>query len=231
MRNLVSRTPQRAKGFSLVEVVLAIGIFLVTVLALVGLLGPTLQSVDKVAKTDEVSSVVNSVNAFLQGSSVIAPNGSRFDVIYNAVAADHYATVFVFREYISALETKVQLSVGFDQNETVAGASVIDPLAEVTDFTNAAGPIYRVVLTPSSVIPTPTLDPDQYRSEVRNTSTGTYELNAVLEDYLEGYFAMEVRIYVESPPAPTDTTYNEAKNLTDLVDFEPIFTYNTAIVR
>ena len=43
-------------GFSLIEVVLAIGIFLVTVLALVGLLGPTLQSVDEVEKTDEVSS-------------------------------------------------------------------------------------------------------------------------------------------------------------------------------
>lgn len=218
-------------GFSLIEVVLAIGIFLVTVLALVGLLGPTLQSVDKVAKTDEVSSVVNTVNAFLQGSSEIAPSGSRFDVIYNAVAAGNYATVFVFREYTSATATDVQLSVGFDQNETVAGASVIDPLAEVTDFTNAAGPIYRVVLTPSSVIPTPTGELEKYRSQARNATTGTYQLNAALVDYLEGYFAMEVRIYVESPPAPADTSYSEAKNLTDLVDVEPIFTYNTAIVR
>jgi len=64
----------RRGGFSLIEVVLAIGIFLVTVLALVGLLGPTLQSVDEVEKTDEISSVVNTVNAFLQSSPNIAPN-------------------------------------------------------------------------------------------------------------------------------------------------------------
>ncbi len=71
-------------GFSLIEVVLAIGIFLVTVLALVGLLGPTLQSVDEVEKTDEIASVVNTVNAFLQSSPDIAVGSqSKFETIYN----------------------------------------------------------------------------------------------------------------------------------------------------
>ena len=68
--------------------VLAIGIFLVTVLALVGLLGPTLQSVDEVEKTDEVSSIVNTMNAFLQNSPEIAPGASRFNAIYNCESAD-----------------------------------------------------------------------------------------------------------------------------------------------
>ena len=71
----LSQCPASARskyGFSLIEVVLAIGIFLVTVLALVGLLGPTLQSVDEVEKTDEIASVVNTVNAFLQSSPDIA---------------------------------------------------------------------------------------------------------------------------------------------------------------
>ena len=39
----------RDKGFSLIEVVLAIGIFLVTVLVLVGMLGPTLESVEELS--------------------------------------------------------------------------------------------------------------------------------------------------------------------------------------
>ena len=74
-------------GFSLIEVVLAIGIFLVTVLALVGLLGPTLQSVDEVEKTDEIASVVNTVNAFLQSSPDIAVDSqSKFETIYDAIS-------------------------------------------------------------------------------------------------------------------------------------------------
>ena len=84
MKQLPSCHVTSQKGFSLIEVVLAIGIFLVTVLALVGLLGPTLQSVDEVEKTDEVSSIVNTMNAFLQNSPEIAPGASRFNAIYNA---------------------------------------------------------------------------------------------------------------------------------------------------
>ncbi len=75
--------------------VLAIGIFLVTVLALVGLLGPTLQSVDEVEKTDEVSSIVNTINAFLQNSPEIAPGASRFNAIYNACAIERFCGDFL----------------------------------------------------------------------------------------------------------------------------------------
>ena len=101
----------RGAGFSLIEVVLAIGIFLVTVLALVGLLGPTLQSVDEVEKTDEVSSIVNTINAFLQNSQDIAPGASKFDAIYTAVSQD-YATILVFRAYDA--NDVISLKIGFN---------------------------------------------------------------------------------------------------------------------
>ena len=81
-------------GFSLIEVGLAIGIFLVTVLALVGLLGPTLQSVDEVEKTDEIASVVNTVNAFLQSSPDIAVGSqSKFETIYKELSTDGYLSL------------------------------------------------------------------------------------------------------------------------------------------
>ena len=99
MKQLPSCHVTSQKGFSLIEVVLAIGIFLVTVLALVGLLGPTLQSVDEVEKTDEVSSIVNTLNAFLQSSPDIALVSSKFDSIYNAVADGGEATVYIYRWY------------------------------------------------------------------------------------------------------------------------------------
>lgn len=223
-------------GFSLIEVVLAIGIFLVTVLALVGLLGPTLQSVDEVEKTDEIASVVNTVNAFLQSSPDIAPNASKFDAVYSAVRDDNYATVFVFRQYFdeatgntSATATDVRLNVGFSGTDTP-----VDAGARITDFSNTAGPIYRVVLTVSSVVPENGVDFDgndvNYRSANRDRTTNVYDLNAILGNYSEGYFAMEVRIFAEDAPPPGQN-FDDTKDLVELADAEPLFTYNTAIVR
>ena len=208
----------RPYGFSLIEVVLAIGIFLVTVLALVGLLGPTLQSVDEVEKTDEVSSIVNTVNAFLQSSpNIAAGTDSKFATIYNAVGTGQCATLFVFRAYTASDD--IVLKIGFDSADSVGANATI----QTGDFSNAAGPIYRVVLSPSSVLPAAT------RSPSRNGS-GVYTLTDVIGNYLEGSFAMEVRIFAEEPPGPSQTFAN-ATNLGALNTQEPIFTYNTAIVR
>ncbi len=228
----LSQCPASARsefGFSLIEVVLAIGIFLVTVLALVGLLGPTLQSVDEVEKTDEIASVVNTVNAFLQSSPDIAPNASKFNAIYNAISSnsDNAATIFVYRYYndqISPDKETIALEVGFAPGEPVdAWAKVNQSATNPANFADAAGPIYRVVLTASSVTPA------ALRSLSRNDD-GIYTLTAGVSNYPEGYLAMEVRIYSEDPPGPSDN-FNTATNLAALRDIEPLFTYNTAIVR
>lgn len=209
-------------GFSLIEVVLAIGIFLVTVLALVGLLGPTLRSVDEVEKMDEIQSVVNTVNAFLQHSQDIATaTVSKFDAVYNAVDSADHATLFVFRRYTSASGTDVELVVGF-LGETNAAL-------EPGDFANAAGPVFRVVLTASSVTP-----PDHLDTTVRNAN-GIFTLSSSLTAYDEGYLALEVRIF----DLDEDTTgaagssggLPDVSNLSELNQIEPLFTYNTAIVR
>ena len=218
MKQLRSCHVTSQKGFSLIEVVLAIGIFLVTVLALVGLLGPTLQSVDEVEKTDEVSSIVNTINAFLQNSPEIAPGASRFNAIYNAVSQDS-ATLLVFRAYDA--NDVISLKVGF-VGETDQLARVSD--SDVTDGSEvfAAGTIYRAVLTPSSV------NPVDERADAGVNSYPRYKMSE--EDpsaYPEGSFAMEVRIFAEEP----SLTFDDASVLDDLQLKEPIFTYNTAIVR
>lgn len=206
------------KGFSLIEVVLAIGIFLVTVLALVGLLGPTLRSIDEVEKTDEVASIVNTINAFLQNSYDIAPGASKFDAIYNAVSQDH-ATLLVFRAYDA--NDMISLKIGFVA-ETNAAAQV--SVADIYSGSNmlAAGTIYRAVLTPSSVNPT---------AEMTDAGVGNfprYKMKASTPAaYPEGSFAMEVRIFAEDP----SLNFNVVSNLNTLSTEEPIFTYNTAIVR
>ena len=229
-------------GFSLIEVVLAIGIFLVTILALVGLLGPTLTSVNDVESTDEVISVVNTVNAFLQNSPAIAATGSsKFDTIFNAIAgdADDQITLFVFKTYVSDTNDNIILNVGFREGEVTVGNATSAEIANA-DFDNAAGTIYRVVLTPSSVIPETGTDFNgnsvDYRQANRGASTNTYALApADVTTYYEGYFAMEVRIFAEDPgpafdPASPDLNSTEPY-LEQLADLEPLFTYNTAIVR
>ena len=209
-------------GFSLIEVVLAIGIFLVTVLALVGLLGPTLQSVDEVEKTDEIASVVNTVNAFLQSSPDIAVSGqSKFETIYKELNTDGFITAFVFRAYDN--NDDVSLVVGFgDKFEVGDEDKARVTAADISTNSNviAAGPVYRVFLTASSVTP------EDHRTGSRD-GNGVYYLNKNLLEYPEGYLAMEVRIFAEEP----GPTFNYNKLLRDVADIEPLFTYSTAVVR
>ena len=209
-------------GFSLIEVVLAIGIFLVTVLALVGLLGPTLQSVDEVEKTDEIASVVSTINTFLQSSPDIAVGGqSKFETIYKELNTDGFITAFVFRAYDN--NNDVSLVVGFDEKFEVGEVDKARVLAsDIRTDTDvfAAGPVYRVFLTASSVTP------EDYRTATRD-GNGVFYLNSNFLDYPEGYLAMEVRIFAEDP----SPTFKYNKLLQDVADVRPLFTYNTAIVR
>lgn len=209
-------TRLRGEGFSLIEVIMAMGIFLVTVLALVGLLGPTLKSVDEIEKTDEVASIVNTINAFLQNSPDIAETGSKFDAIYNAVSQD-FATLLIFRAYDG--NDVISLKIGF-VGETDATVSDTD----VTSGTQilAAGPVYRAVLTPSSV------NPSTEMVDAGEGSYPRYTMNSTDPSaYSEGAFAMEIRIFAEEP----SLNFDDESDLAKLALQEPIFTYNTAILR
>lgn len=228
----------RRCGFTLIEVVLALGVFLVSVMALVGLLSPMLQSIDEIEKMDEINSVVNTVNAFLQASPDIAERDggkiikTKFNVIYEAVREGNEATVLVFRYYDDGdpeaddgdpdadEEPTIGLEVGFAMNEAGVGDN---SKVDTGKFSLAAGPIYRVVLSASSVTP------DALRTP-RDSNTGIYALTQDLQAYLEGYLALEARIFAEDPPGPDGGNVAET-DLAELNLKEPDFTFNTAIVR
>ncbi|WP_269526665.1 type IV pilus modification PilV family protein [Coraliomargarita parva] len=212
------------QGFSLIEVVLALGIFLVTILALVGLLGPTLKNVDEVEATDEVSSVVNTLNAFLHSSPDIAKDASKFDAIYNLVKNNDYAEIYVFRAY-NTNNTAVDLQIGF--SEAANGTVGTNSLLQTSSFADAAGPIYRIILTASPVTP------DQHLTDpTSRNSDGVYLLEHDLADYDEGFFAMEVRIFArEKDMAAVGGNLPVMNSLSAWASEEPIFTYNAAIVR
>lgn len=217
------------KGFSLIEVVLAIGIFMVTVLALVGLIGPTLKSVDEVEQTDAIISVVNSLNTFLQQSPEIALNsGSKFDAIYNAIIDDGQATVFIFQAYIGNT-TDTELKIGFYNESAVSGKASLQQEDFVQNgIPKVAGTIFRAVISASSVTP------ELHRSPSRDINTRIFTLNKASPDiYPEGYLALEVRLYSEEYSSDFSNNFlNRATtDLTNLTEKDSIFTYNVAIVR
>ena len=88
-------------GFSLIETVFSISIFLVVILVLLAMVSPILSSLDEVKESDEISSIVESLNSFLQAKTSLAVNGSNFDLIYEAVKTRGYATVYIYRSFVS----------------------------------------------------------------------------------------------------------------------------------
>jgi hypothetical protein len=199
----------------MIEVLLAVGIIFISVLAMIGLLGPTLKWVTTIERRDGIVAVVSTLNAFLQQSSDIAPPANRFDVIFETVASSDFATIFVFNAYRAPNSTDMQLKVGFYGEDVGDGANL-----QAADFTNAVGPIYRVLLSPSSVLPVSVRSPER-------DASGIFRLTGVLADYPESYFAIEVRIFVEDP----GPTFTPDTPLAAFAEAEPMFTYNTALVR
>lgn len=224
MKKMVRKTA----AFSLIEVILALGVFLVTVLALVGLIGPTLNSVSEVENTDQVASVVSTVNSFLQDSDNIANQGQlTFETIYSGIKASDSLTLFVFQAYLNANSDAQGLLVGFAPGSPVNSASILTG----DDFDLAAGSIYRVVLSASSVLP------ESERSSTRNQSTQIYSLKNDFNEYFEGYLAYEVRIFEQQPSPNFEPDLLEPyesgmpADLESLAKLEPIFEYNGAIIR
>ncbi len=230
MNAVSSSQASKHSGFSLIEVVLALGIFLVSILALIGLLGPSLKSIDEVETTDEIASLVNTLNTFLHSSSSI-DTGSNFNAIYSAVAEGGYATALIYRYYEESAEATappvINLEIGFESTEggSIDSRGVVN-YGERAKFENAAGPIYRIVLSPSSVTPTDHIGDNGEGSYPR------YTLNKGLETYPEGYFAMEARIFRrEADQAVIQGGDLPVVAAADLAEEEPIFTYNLAVVR
>ena len=139
-------------GFSFVETILSISIFLVTILVLIAILEPVLLSLDEVEESDEISSVVESLNSFLQSNSSLSIDSSNFDLIYETVKSGGYATIYIYRSFISENSSNVQLSIGFSRREKTTSVQM-NRNARIYNFKDAAGPIYRAILTVAPHMP------------------------------------------------------------------------------
>ena len=166
------------------------------------------------------------MNSFLQDSDSIANQGqSTFETIYSIIKASDSLTVFVFQAYLDANTDTQRLRVGFAPGSPVNSASVLTD----NDFDLAAGAIYRVVLSASSI-------PESERSPAGQEYSNLHIENDY-SSYLEGYLAYEVRIFEQQPSPNFEPDLLEPyesgmpANLESLAKLEPIFEYNGAIVR
>ena len=207
-------------GFSLIETVFSISIFLVVILVLLAMISPVLSSLDEVKESDEISSIVESLNSFLQAKTSLAINGSNFDLIYEAVKTRGYATVYIYRSFVSDNSSNVQLSIGFSQKETTTSIRM-DRSAKIYDFKDAAGPIYRAILTNGPHMP------NQYYRDRGRSAKPRYYLTKGREAFENNYLPLEIALFSNDQ----EPEFIDSVQLKDILKRKPIVTYFTVINR
>lgn len=206
-----------SNGFSLTEVILAVGVIAVSILALLGLFGPTMTSVRDVVDSNEANGVRTRLNAALMS-----------DEIYNNLSGvdpddtDKFGT-FAMNELGSGAGTNNRApkmlyfwNTRSDyENRSPAVLTYSDDISDFqTDFTSGnieGGAVYVVAL-----------------EQGMQGGTNSYEFTTDFIDS-QGYFPILVSIYSVEPAQAT--TANEA-NLRNLVNTtKPLFSYTTAKLR
>ena len=211
---------KHCRAFSLVETVLSISIFLVTIIILLAMFGPVLSSLDDVKESDEISSIVESLNSFLQADSSLAINGSNFDLMYEAVKSRGYATVYIYRSFESQKSSEVKLSIGFSPTETTSSIRMAK-IAKIYNFENVAGPIYRAIITSAPQLPR------KYFKDRGRSSKPRYYLTKSREKFQNNYLPLEIALF----SSQIEPSFIDSVKLKDVLKNKPIVTYYTVINR
>lgn len=209
-----------SSGFSLIETVFSISIFLVIIIVLLAMIGPVISSLDKVKESDEISSIVESLNSFLQAKTSLAVNGSNFDLIYETVKSRGYATIYIYRSFVSNNSSNVQLMVGFSRKETTSSIRM-QRNAKIYDFKGAAGPIYRAILTNAPQMP------KQYYRDRGRSAMPRYYLTRNRKEFKNNYLPLEVSLFLNDQ----DPEFIDSVKLKDILKKKPVVNYFTVINR
>jgi uncharacterized protein (TIGR02598 family) len=93
-----------SKAFSLIEVVVAVGIFALTIVGVIGLISPTNKAVADVADNDSASRAISAIQAGLQQAgfatikSYLDNNDSQYGAFYASKSGDKVGTSEVFND-------------------------------------------------------------------------------------------------------------------------------------
>jgi uncharacterized protein (TIGR02598 family) len=80
--------PSRPKGFTLVEVVVAVGIFALAIVGVLGLLAPTSKNINDVADSDAAARVISAIQTGLQSSGFTSVKANLAKTFYASKNGD-----------------------------------------------------------------------------------------------------------------------------------------------
>lgn len=218
-RVLDSRS-SRASGFSLFEVVLAVGVLSISILALLGLFGPTMSSVRDVVDSNEANSVRTRLNSAFMSDEIYKAFGTdqadgRFETFagqLNDPTASNRAPLFIYfwneRDDLNdndEIYDPVVLNYSVNPKTDTATARQMD-------LTKVEGSAFVVALE-------------------QGMQGGSQPYDFSDPDFVkeQGHFPILVSIY---SVAPTDLLNKNAADFTDMVNkVDPVFSYTTAKLR
>ncbi|MDR2982157.1 MAG: hypothetical protein LBV12_07920 [Puniceicoccales bacterium] len=190
------------KGFSLVEVILAVGVIAMAILALVGLLGTTFQQVDDVVQTNRAVSVVSAVSAALDNPQLVGgerlagasdTSKSSFEVVYDFVksAVDKNKVVlYCFNREIDSTNPGSGGTIA-----VVYKASGDNFNTSTYDDQRGVGPVYRVEISISNILEEQQINLDPSTMEVRDTTYSGGPLPSSVDQYGLAYIPLLLEIY------------------------------------
>tara|TARA_B110000305_G_C19316398_1_gene576673 strand:+ start:310 stop:960 length:651 start_codon:yes stop_codon:yes gene_type:complete len=211
--NLLNTKFRSSKGFSLIEVVLAIGIFSLAVLALVGLMGPMMKSASTVQETAEASGITDRVNNFLQAQ--VRTSSTAFGDFYtNSVSSGDtfYEVTFPVAGSGTAtiLEKQIADSSGGSTIDTDRDGTVDANLVTVVTG-QSEGSLFRITVN--------------VNDSVQDTTAGGFNISN------EAHMAIQVDI--DAGPARVNlnaSPWNIVKGAAN-DPWEPVISYTTAVLR
>ncbi|MDR2429305.1 MAG: prepilin-type N-terminal cleavage/methylation domain-containing protein [Puniceicoccales bacterium] len=206
-----TRPPRRHRAaFTLVEVMLAVGVLSLAILALVGLIGATFQQVEEIVETNRALAVASTVNATLDRPERVGgdkiPNAndkerSRFDIIY---------------EYAKDAVDKRRLTLFHftRQSTNTSGQTTVIPIVyrapgdnfdkTLYDAQDGTGPVYRIDISISPSLTGLRIELDNEARQRDTIYTGG-PLPGTSSNYALAYLPLLLEIYPHNF-ANTDTT-------------------------
>lgn len=177
------------RGFSLIEVVLALGVFSFTVLILIGLLPSLLNSINKLNVLNQLTGISARIDAYLQNQE------HAFDTVYNWVENGKSKTLLAYSYTADPSEVR---GIGDTNTPDPRSDFIVDTirlmgtdefnLALIKEELNAVeGPVFKIKIRDSKTY-----------SEIEEGRDEQGYLVPLFQ-YPEAVLALEIRIYSYSP--------------------------------
>ena len=213
-------------GFTLVEVILAVGVIAMAIMALIGLLGTAFQQVQDVVQTNQAIGVVTKVNAALDNPRLVggekipgADTAAAFDAVYDYVKSAHGTNPIVLYYFDKEIDFD---NPGKETSIPVVYRAPSDNFTQtINNQQGGNGTVFRVEIRISNLLENQRIFLDQATYEATDA---TYTGGSLpdRESYALAYLPLELRIF------PHDFADN---SLSASREIRPILTQNIVINR